>query len=280
MEPRLTNPGASFAFEAEGQTITCTINHDGSFKYVPHIIGEVRLGGWYTVDDVKQALARQAAEETEKRLRAKRLAEAAKEPEPALLVSWARGSIIKFEWVGVRGVHKSSGRGLIVLEDGSKETVAYRDHLLRPLAGEERDHLTALATEARAVMEKAPAPVDLRRAAGAELSGEVAITFDTDTRVFRFEYDGKEFAFPTVTQVKEYFRETVTREVAARAYPFAVDSKRVVKTLDSQVDRHLFRTAKEAQAWLDASEQKSKIETEVARLLNEYKFDLNDLTNK
>lgn len=269
----IANPEATFTFEVEGTTITGTVGHDGSLSYEPNFPYGANISNC-TPDGVRQEIEQAVARQREQQARAKRLAEIAKNPEPAL-TTYLRDGEIFFEKIGVRGIHKTSGDALVIRANGTKETLR-RTQVLRPLAGIEQMVLIDLIAAKRDAAAAKPEGLSYTTAEST-YRPTLTLTFDTDALVYRYEYEGEQFTAESVHEVRSQVLPRLTKQRIAKDYPYAYSqsSGEVQEVLDPALRflGSLYKTREEGEAAKAVDAKVAEIDQQIKDLRASYQFD-------
>lgn len=120
----ITFEPADITFTHDGKPYTAKADNSGRLTLVGRYRGE-QVGYCSTIAEIVRGMQRLDDDAEAKKERSKRLAQAAKEPEPALYLS--DGALGAPKPVGVRGIDQRSGHALITHADGSKTSVRRAD---------------------------------------------------------------------------------------------------------------------------------------------------------
>lgn len=223
-----------------------------------------------TLRELEAQLNNWRGEEAKKRERAKALKAAESEPVPATLL--LRGSLVD---VGVRGVDQRSGKLLIVLPDGSRDSVA-RGALFRPLDREEREGLNA-AREAYIEAGKrvrAVEGVNDAYSIVSDLDISVEATYDTDLHEWYTTYDGELLHARSTNELGDLIEERVLRET----YPYLIDGNGKILCANDHPEyawRHsrMFKTREQAEEFLRLGKDEALLKRVYDGLQDTYRFD-------
>lgn len=273
---------ASITFQPFTTTITVcgsqfTISNapgDGSLQVSPNTHRGERVSGASNIAGIARHIERIEAEYQERQDRQMRLAQAAQSPEPAIYLTVDRKTDeLVFERVGLRGLHKTTGKFLVVRADGSKDSIE-KGSILRPLAGVEIAHLNNLHQQEKGILAAAPEGETYRDVVKGYEDFEVSVRFDVAQEKYVTEYDGQTF-FVDAYNARQTMTGVITRHLVAKDYPYTIEDSEVQPS--SEVERlyfqPVFKTREDAERAVAAAQAAGEVRREFAAVRNSLRFD-------